>query len=97
VQNLRAPLLLPKQLRCRFVQPLAIVWQFLAAFFSIYIIWGSTYLAIRYAVAAIPPLYTAGVRHLAAGTILLVWALAKGLRPTWPQIRASVAIGFLFS
>ena len=68
----------------------------LAAFFSIYIIWGSTYLAIRYAVAAIPPLYTAGVRHLAAGTILLVWALAKGLRPTWPQIRASVAIGFLF-
>src|SRR5258706_2947078 len=68
----------------------------IAAFFSIYIIWGSTYLAIRYAVAAIPPLYTAGVRHLAAGTILLVWALAKGLRPTWPQIRASVAIGFLF-
>src|SRR5712692_7711203 len=67
-----------------------------AAFFSIYIIWGSTYLAIRYAVAAIPPLYTAGVRHLAASTILLVWALAKGLRPTWPQIRASVAIGFLF-
>jgi drug/metabolite transporter (DMT)-like permease len=67
-----------------------------AAFFSIYVIWGSTYLAIRYAVAAIPPLYTAGFRHLAAGTILLLWALAKGLRPTWPQIRASVVIGFLF-
>jgi drug/metabolite transporter (DMT)-like permease len=68
----------------------------LAAFFSIYVIWGSTYLAIRYAVASIPPLYTAGFRHIVAGSILLLWALAKGLRPTWPQIRASLVIGFLF-
>ena len=67
-----------------------------AAFFSIYIIWGSTYLAIRYAVEFIPPLYTAGFRHVIAGSILLLWALAKGLRPTWPQIRASLVIGFLF-
>jgi drug/metabolite transporter (DMT)-like permease len=68
----------------------------LAAFFSIYVIWGSTYLAIRYAVASIPPLYTAGFRHMVAGSILLLWAFAKGLRPTWPQIRASLVIGFLF-
>src|SRR5258707_8407155 len=68
----------------------------ITAFFSIYVIWGSTYLAIRYAVAAIPPLYTAGFRHLIAGSILLLWALAKGQRPTWPQIKASVVIGFLF-
>src|SRR5258708_8939570 len=68
----------------------------IAAFFSIYVIWGSTYLAIRYAVTAIPPLYTAGFRHLIAGTILLLWALAKGQRPTWPQVKASLVIGFLF-
>lgn len=68
----------------------------IAAFFSIYVIWGSTYLAIRYAVDTIPPLYTAGIRHLTAGTILFLWALAKGLRPTAAQIRASVVIGFLF-
>src|SRR6266403_3816357 len=68
----------------------------ITAFFSIYVIWGSTYLAIRYAVAAIPPLYTAGFRHLLAGSILLVWALAKGQRPTWPQIRASIVIGVFF-
>jgi drug/metabolite transporter (DMT)-like permease len=68
----------------------------IAAFFSIYVIWGSTYLAIRYAVAYIPPLYTAGFRHLVAGSMLLLWAMAKGLRPTWSQIRASVVIGFLF-
>jgi drug/metabolite transporter (DMT)-like permease len=66
------------------------------AFLAIYVIWGSTYLAIWYAVAAIPPLYTAGLRHAFAGSILLAWAFAKGQRPTWPQVRASVVVGFLF-
>lgn len=66
------------------------------AFFSIYVIWGSTYLAIRYAIESIPPLYTAGFRHLIAGSILLIWALAKKIRPTAAQLRASVLIGFLF-
>jgi drug/metabolite transporter (DMT)-like permease len=67
-----------------------------AAFLCTYIIWGSTYLAIRYAVETIPPLYTAGLRHLIAGTILLLWCLAKRLRPTAAQIRASIVIGVLF-
>ena len=66
------------------------------SFLSIYVIWGSTYLAIRYAVETIPPLYTAGIRHLMAGTILLAWCMAKRLRPTWAQIRASIVIGTLF-
>jgi drug/metabolite transporter (DMT)-like permease len=66
------------------------------SFLSIYVIWGSTYLAIRFSVETIPPFYTAGIRHLCAGSILLIWALAKGLRPTWNQIRASVVIGFFF-
>jgi drug/metabolite transporter (DMT)-like permease len=66
------------------------------AFLAIYLVWGSTYLAIRYAVESIPPLYTAGFRHLTAGSILLIWALAKGLRPTWEQVKASVVIGFFF-
>src|SRR5215831_4279660 len=66
------------------------------AFLAIYVIWGSTYLAIRYAVETIPPLYTAGFRHLAAGSILLLWALAKGQRPSWAQLKASLVIGFCF-
>src|SRR5271156_5501109 len=66
------------------------------AFLAIYLIWGSTYLAIRYAVATIPPLYTAGFRHLIASLILLVWCQVKGLRPTAAQLRASVIIGALF-
>jgi drug/metabolite transporter (DMT)-like permease len=50
------------------------------AFASIYIVWGSTYLAIRYAVETIRPLVTAGIRHTVAGGILLAWALARGYR-----------------
>ena len=65
-------------------------------FFAIYVIWGSTYLAIRFAIEGIPPLLTAGIRHLTAGTILLAWALCKGARPTWVQMRASAVIGFFF-
>jgi len=68
----------------------------LFSFLCIYLIWGSTYLAIRYAVESIPPLYTAGIRHLTAGAILLLWCLAKRLRPTWAQIRASIIIGMFF-
>lgn len=78
------------------VPPRARRLHVILAFFSIYVIWGSTYLAIRYAVETIPPLYTAGFRHLVAGSILLIWALAKGMRPTSAQIRASIVIGFFF-
>jgi hypothetical protein len=66
-------------------------------FGAIYLIWGSTFLAIRYAVEELPALYVVSFRHVCAGLILLVWALAKGARPTWEQIRASAVIGFLFS
>jgi drug/metabolite transporter (DMT)-like permease len=78
------------------VRPKARQFHVISAFFAIYVIWGSTYLAIRYAVETIPALYTAGFRHLIAGSILLIWALAKGIRPTKEQIRASVVIGFFF-
>ena len=68
----------------------------LLAFASIYIIWGSTYLAIRYAVETIPPLITAGLRHLSAGTVLMIWALARGYRPTRRELYSSFVLGFLF-
>jgi drug/metabolite transporter (DMT)-like permease len=50
----------------------------LSAFAAIYIIWGSTYLAIYLAVKTIPPFFMAGTRFLIAGLILLIWALLKG-------------------
>src|SRR5215831_12933507 len=49
-----------------------------AAFAAIYLIWGSTYLAIRYAVETFPPLLMMGVRHLSAGALLYGWARARG-------------------
>lgn len=68
----------------------------LLAFASIYIIWGSTYLAIRFAIETIPPLITAGVRHLSAGTVLMIWALARGYRPTRRELYSGTVLGFLF-
>ena len=66
------------------------------AFAAIYLIWGSTYLAIRYAVETIPPLVTAGVRHSTAGLIMLMWAWAQGYRPTWKHWKAGLVVGALF-
>ena len=45
----------------------------MAAFAAVYVIWGSTYLGIRFAVESIPPFLMAGTRNLAAG--LLLYAL----------------------
>jgi drug/metabolite transporter (DMT)-like permease len=66
------------------------------AFAAIYIIWGSTYLAIRYAVETIPPLVTAGIRHTVAGGILLAWAWARGFRPRREHWISGLVVGGLF-
>src|SRR5579863_7259595 len=66
------------------------------AFAAIYLVWGSTYLAIRYAVETIPPLVTAGIRHSIAGAIMLAWAWARGFRPTRANWLAGAALGALF-
>ncbi len=68
----------------------------LVAFACIYIIWGSTYLAIRYAVETIPPLFVASFRHLIAGALLFGWCWHRGLRPVRQQWLASVVLGVLF-
>src|ERR1700758_2234378 len=49
-----------------------------AAFAAVYLIWGSTYLAIRYAVETFPPLLMMGVRHLTAGGLLYGWGRWRG-------------------
>ncbi len=66
------------------------------AFVAIYVIWGSTYLAIRYAVETIPPLVAAGVRHATAGAIMLAWAWLRGFRPTRQQWVAGSVLGAFF-
>ena len=53
--------------------------QVLLAFATLYVVWGSTYLAIRIAVASWPPLLMASVRFATAGTILYVVQRARGV------------------
>jgi drug/metabolite transporter (DMT)-like permease len=48
------------------------------AFAAVYLIWGTTYLAIRYAIETIPPLLMMGMRHLAAGAVLYAWTRLRG-------------------
>jgi len=68
-----------------------------AAFAAIYVIWGSTYLAIAVAIETMPPFLMAGVRFLIAGGLVYGWArLAKKLeRPTAVQWRSALIIGGL--
>src|SRR5215216_1600962 len=49
-------------------------WRVVAAFAAVYLVWGSTYLAIRFAVETLPPLLMAGTRFVLSGLILLAWA-----------------------
>ena len=51
--------------------------RLLAAFAAVYTIWGSTYLAIRFAVETLPPLLMAGARFIIAGAILLLWSRVR--------------------
>ena len=48
------------------------------ALLALYIVWGSTYLAIQFAVETIPPFLSAGIRFLVSGIILVVWQRAAG-------------------
>lgn len=56
-------------------------WLTLAAFAAVYLVWGSTYFAIRIGLRSMPPLLMAGSRFLVAGTILAAWSLARGAAP----------------
>ena len=66
------------------------------ALLTIYLAWGSTYLAIHYAVQSIPPFFMTGVRFLVAGLILYIWRrIAGDPAPTRHQWRSGVIIGIL--
>jgi drug/metabolite transporter (DMT)-like permease len=64
------------------------------AFAAVYFIWGSTYLAIRFAIETMPPLLMSGVRFMIAGTLLFAWARGRGAAaPTRLQWRSAVIVG----
>ena len=68
--------------------------QITAAFASIYIVWGSTYLAIRYAVETIPPFVMGGTRFLVSGILLYIWSRYRGApKPTRLHWRNAIIAG----
>src|SRR5687767_4080283 len=71
------------------------------ALVTVYIAWGSTFIALAIAVRDLPPLLAVSIRHLVAGVALLAFALPRESGSAdpirWPQIRAALIFGgFLF-
>jgi drug/metabolite transporter (DMT)-like permease len=69
----------------------------LVAFAAVYLVWGSTYLAVKYAIATLPPLLMAGARFLLAGLVMSAVgrASAEYEKPTAAQWRTSFVVGAL--
>lgn len=66
------------------------------AFFAIYVLWGTTFLAIRIAVEDLPPLFAAGTRFFIAGVVLYVFMRFKGeAAPTLWQWRSLTIMALL--
>ena len=66
------------------------------ALLACYLVWGSTYLAIRFALVSFPPFFQMGTRFLVAGVLLMAWVLARG--GAWPgrvQWRNALVVGTL--
>ena len=77
-------------------QPGRIDWRVVLAFAAIYILWGSTYLAIRIAVQLVPPLFAAGTRFFLAGAgLYAVMRLCGRPRPVGREWRSLLLIGSL--
>ncbi len=67
-----------------------------AAFAAVYLIWGSTYLAIRLAIETLPPFFMAGARFVTAGALLYTWAWLRGApKPNRLHWREAAAVGGL--
>jgi drug/metabolite transporter (DMT)-like permease len=67
------------------------------AFAAVYILWGSTYVAIRFAIETLPSLTMAGVRFVVAGTILYGFGRLRGAPPArFEQWRSAAILGILF-
>ena len=67
-----------------------------AAFLAVYVVWGSTYLAIRFAIETLPPFSMAGVRFLVAGAFLYGWMRMRGAqRPKALHWRGAFIVGGL--
>ncbi|NUT94210.1 MAG: EamA family transporter [Saccharothrix sp.] len=65
-----------------------------AALGVVYVVWGSTYLAIKFSIETMPPLLSGGLRFLVAGVVLAL-VVGRRMRMTWPQVGTGVLLGLL--
>ena len=75
-------------------------WKTLLAFAIIYLVWGSTFLAIRIGVREVPPFLLAAMRFLVAGLVLYGWMIARGERSPsgrqWLSVFSLALLIFVF-
>ena len=70
-------------------------WKIMLAFATVYVVWGSTYLAIRFAVETMPPFLMASGRWLVSGACLYTFARLNNPRPSLSQWGQAIALGSL--
>jgi drug/metabolite transporter (DMT)-like permease len=79
---------------CHSFMPAPTRIRMIVAFAALYLIWGSTFLGIRFAIETIPPFLMAGARFLIAGVIMYAIAWSQGItKSSWANWRTSLIIG----
>src|SRR6188508_2514982 len=70
-------------------------WKFLVALWTVYLVWGSTYVAIKISVRTLPALLSAGLRFLLAGLLLALILTLRGrsIRVTRKELASSALLG----
>jgi len=85
------PIPLSKEQRVSWRKMKTKIWT---ALIALYLVWGSTYLAIRFAVETLPPFLHSSLRFLIAGTFLFLWRRAAGdVMPTKSNWKATAIVG----
>lgn len=73
-----------------------ITFPIVVALIAVYVFWGGTYLAMKFAIETLPPFMMAGIRFLTAGTIMYIWQRAQGVdRPTTIHWKNAAIVGGL--
>lgn len=71
-------------------------WLIVGCLLAVYVIWGTTYFAIKVAIEGAPPFFLVGTRFVVAGGLLLAWQALRGRpMPTARQWRGAALVGFL--
>jgi drug/metabolite transporter (DMT)-like permease len=71
-------------------------WLIAACLLSVYVIWGTTYFAIKVGIEGAPPFFLIGTRFVVAGGLLMAWQALHGRpMPTAKQWRGAALVGFL--